>query len=90
MERGLLAAYLVLEVSSAKERMISHLRHVELRSRYLVDDSDLTCLYGMRSVSERAPCVRAMCGAGQHAGEVVHARGRRSEHMCPRGDVHLL
>ena len=41
-------------------------------------------------MSKRAPCVRAMCGAGQHAGEVVHARGRRSEHMCPRGDVHLL
>ena len=89
MERGLLAAYLVLEVSSAEERMISHLRHVEL-SITIPFDIDLTCLHGLRSVSERAPCVRAMCGAGQHAGEVVHARGRRSEHMCPRGDVHLL
>jgi hypothetical protein len=51
---------------------------------------DLTCLHGLRCVSERAPCVRAMCGAGQHAGELVHAQGRRSDHMCPRGDVHLL
>ena len=24
-----------------------------------------------------------MCGAGQHAGELVHAQGRRSDHMCP-------
>lgn len=30
VDRGLLAAYLVLEVSSAKERMISHLSDVEL------------------------------------------------------------
>jgi hypothetical protein len=37
----------------------------------------------LRCVSERAPCVRAMCGAGQHAGELVHAQGRRSDHMCP-------
>ena len=90
MDRGLLAAYLVLEVSSVKERMISHPRDVELSITILFCDIDLTCLHGLRCVSERAPCVRAMCGAGQHAGEVVHARGRRSEHMCPRGDVHLL
>ena len=31
VDRGLLAAYLVLEVSSVKERMISHLWDVELR-----------------------------------------------------------
>ncbi len=31
VDRGLLAAYLVLEVSSVKERMISHLWNVELR-----------------------------------------------------------
>ena len=30
VDRGLLAAYLVLEVSSVKERMISHLSDVEL------------------------------------------------------------
>ena len=30
VDRGLLAAYRVLEVSSAKERMISHLSDVEL------------------------------------------------------------
>ncbi len=30
VDRGLLAAYLVLEVSSAKERMISHLSDVDL------------------------------------------------------------
>jgi len=47
VDRGLLSAYLVLEVSSAKERMISHLSDVELRSQYLFD-SDLTCLHGLR------------------------------------------
>ena len=27
--------------------------------------------------------MRAMCRTGQHAGEVVHVQGRRSDHMCP-------
>jgi hypothetical protein len=90
VDRGLLSVYLVLEVSSVKERMISHLKDVELIDLDTLIVIDLTCLHGLRCVSERAPCVRAMCGAGQHAGEVVHAQGRRSDHMCPRGDVHLL
>ena len=53
------------------------------RSRYSLKDRDLTCLHGLRCVSEKAPCERAMCSAGQHAGEVVHAQGRGSDHMCP-------